>query len=53
MNTSSENYRKSIFITGAASGMGRSTAILFAQKGSYSFGSEANMRIKTCEKRQN
>ena len=27
------NGRKSIFITGAASGIGRATAILFAEKG--------------------
>ena len=33
MGGSGQGNRKSIFITGAASGMGRATAVLFAQKG--------------------
>ena len=37
------NGRKSIFITGAASGMGRETALLFAQKGWFVGGYDVNL----------
>ena len=47
---SKANGRKSIFITGAASGMGRETAKLFAGKGWYVGGYDVNADgLKTLE----
>ncbi|MGY2736976.1 SDR family oxidoreductase [Sphingomonas sp. UYP23] len=44
------NGRKSIFITGAASGMGRATALLFAEKGWFVGGYDVNQEgLKTLQ----
>src|ERR1700752_1683450 len=49
---SKANGRKSIFITGAASGMGRETAKLFAGKGWYVGGYDVNTDgLKTLEQK--